>query len=65
MFIELMNASTQKKELFNLKYIEKIIDLGHGFIQIEKSTYNMSYNKFKNIINQHHAKNPLEKTNQP
>lgn len=32
MFIELMNAETLKRELFNIKYLEKITDLGHGFI---------------------------------
>lgn len=64
MFIELMNAETLKRELFNIKYLEKITDLGHGFIQIGKSTYNIPYNKFKNLINEHHAKNTLEKINE-
>jgi hypothetical protein len=64
MFIELINAETNKRELFNVAYLDKITDLGHGFIQIGKSTYGITYNKFKNIINEHHAKNTLEKINQ-
>ena len=63
MYIELNNIKTGKRELFNVSYLDKITDLGHGFIQIGKSTYDIPYNKFKNLINEHHAKNTLEKIN--
>jgi hypothetical protein len=64
MFIELMNAETLKLELFNVAYLDKITDLGHGFIQIGKSTYDMPYNKLKHLLHKHHAKNTLEKINE-
>ena len=62
-FLELINADTSKRELFNIASIPHVRDMGHGFIEINKSIYNISYEKFKNLINKHHAKNTLEKIN--
>jgi hypothetical protein len=64
MYIELNNIKTGKRELFNVYHIPHVKEIENGFVEINKSRYDVTYNQLKKLIEKHHAKNTLEKINE-
>ena len=62
-FIEPNNLQTGKRELFNVAYIQHVKEVENGYVEINKMRYDITFNKIKNLIIEHHAKNTLEKIN--